>query len=111
MNIGGPKQVNAQDYYGYISAKADYNAAGLEYTWDSTNIRLREIALGYTLPKFSNAFKNVNLSLVGRNVLFFYKKAPFDPELASSTENGGQGFESFQIPSATSIGLTLRAGL
>ncbi len=104
------KLVDAQTYYGHISSKADYGAAGLEYTYSSTNIRLRELALGYTLPKFGNTFKNVNLSLVGRNVLFFYKKAPFDPELASGTGNSAQGFESFQIPSATSIGLTLRAG-
>lgn len=104
------KLIDPELYYGYISAKADYGAAGKEYTYDSTNIRLRELAIGYTLPKFSNTFKNVNLSLVGRNVLFFYKKAPFDPELALGTGNGSQGFESFQIPSATSIGLTLRAG-
>lgn len=104
------KLIDPELYYGYISAKADYGAAGKEYTYSSTNIRLRELAIGYTLPKFSNTFKNVNLSLVGRNVLFFYKKAPFDPELALGTGNGNQGFESFQIPSATSIGLTLRAG-
>lgn len=109
VNLNG-KVISPELYYGYISAKADYGAAGLEYTYSSTNIRLREVALGYTLPKFSNTFKNVNLSLVGRNVLFFYKKAPFDPELALGTGNGSQGFESFQIPSATSIGLTLRAG-
>jgi hypothetical protein len=45
---------------------------------------------------------------VGRNLFFFHKKAPFDPELALSTENSGQGFESFQLPSATSLGATLR---
>lgn len=105
------KTIDAETYYGFISAKADYGAAGLEYTYKSTNVRLREVALGYTLPAFSNTFKNVNLSLVARNLFFLYKKAPFDPELALSTENGGQGFESFQIPSARSIGLTLRVGL
>ena len=105
------KTIDAETYYGHISAKADYGAAGLEYTYKSTNVRLREVALGYTLPAFSNTFKNVNLSLVARNLFFLYNKAPFDPELALSTENGGQGFESFQIPSARSIGLTLRVGL
>jgi TonB-linked SusC/RagA family outer membrane protein len=109
VNVNG-KLINPELYYGYVSAKADFGAAGKEYTYSSTNIRLRELAIGYTLPKFSNTIKNVNLSLVGRNVLFFYKKAPFDPELALGTGNSNQGFESFQIPSATSIGLTLRAG-
>ncbi len=104
------KTIDAEVYYNYISAKADYGAAGAEYTYSSTNVRLRELAIGYTLPKFSNTFKSVNISLVGRNVFFLYKKAPFDPELALGTTNAGQGFESFQIPSATSLGVTLRVG-
>ena len=58
---------------------------------------------------WNNIIKNAGISLVGRNVLFFYKKAPFDPELTLGTGNGSQGFESFQIPSATSIGVTIRA--
>ncbi len=103
--------MDAEKYYTFISGNADIAAATQEYVFSSTNIRLRELAFGYTLPKFSNTFKNVNLSLVARNVCFLYKKAPFDPELALSTSNGGQGFEAFQIPSATSWGLTLRVGL
>ena len=105
------KMIDPQLYYGYISSKADYGAAAMEYTYKSTNVRLREFAIGYTFPQMGNTFKNINLSLVGRNLFFLYKKAPFDPELALSTANGGQGFESFQIPSARSFGLTLRVGL
>lgn len=103
--------INPQLYYGHISSKADYGAAALEYTYKSTNVRLREFSIGYTFSQLGNTFKNINLSLVGRNLFFLYKKAPFDPELALSTANGGQGFESFQIPSARSFGLTLRVGL
>lgn len=105
------KLVDPELYYGYISAKADAGALTDEYLFDSSNIRLRELAIGYTLPKFSKAFRNVNLSLVGRNLFFFQRDAPFDPELAIGTGNGSQGFEAFQIPSARSFGLTLRAGL
>lgn len=105
------KMIDAETYFNFISAKADFGAAGEEYVFDSTNIRLRELALGFKLPKFSNAVKNLSLSLVGRNLFFFQKDAPFDPELAIGTENNRQGFEAFQIPSAKSWGLTLRAGL
>ena len=103
--------VDAEAYYGLISAKADAGAAATEYTYSSTNIRLRELSLGYTLPAFSKIVKSMNISLVGRNLFFFHKKAPFDPELALSTENNSLGFESFQLPSARSIGVTLRANL
>lgn len=100
--------IDAETYYGFISAKADAGAVATEYSYSSTNIRLRELAIGYTIPKLGNTIKNVNISLVGRNLFFFHKKAPFDPELALSTENSGQGFESFQLPSAASLGATVR---
>lgn len=103
--------IDAETYYGYISAKADYGAAATEYTYSSTNIRLREFSIGYTFNDLGNTFKNINVSLVGRNLFFLHKKAPFDPELALGTANGSQGFESFQIPSLRSFGLTLRVGL
>src|SRR3546814_12199981 len=72
--------IDAETYYNYISAAADYNAAAQEYTYSSTNIRLRELSIGYTLPQFSSTFKNVNLSLVARNLVFLYKKAPRSEE-------------------------------
>jgi len=100
--------IDAQTYYNFISASADAGAVATEYTYKSTNIRLRELAIGYTLPSFSKTIKSVNISLVARNVLFFYKKAPFDPELALTTDNNSLGFESFQLPSARSVGATLR---
>lgn len=105
------KLIDPELYYGYISAKADHGAALDEYAFDSTNIRLREVALGFKLPHFTNAIRNASLTLVARNLFFFHKEAPFDPELAVGTGNGQQGFESFQLPSPRSIGLTLRAGL
>ena len=111
MDIGGPKRVSPELYYSFISAKADGGALADTYLFDTTNIRLRELALGFTLPKFTNAIRNMSLTLVGRNLFFFHNNAPFDPELANGTGDGGQGFESFQMPSARSIGLTLRAGL
>jgi len=102
------KLIDAETYYGFISAKADAGAVATEYTYSSTNIRLRELAIGYTIPKLGDRIKSVNISLVGRNLFFFHKKAPFDPELALSTDNNGQGFESFQLPSAASLGATLK---
>jgi hypothetical protein len=105
------KLVDAEAYYGAISARADAGAAATEYTYSSTNIRLRELSIGYTIPAFSKIVKSMNISLVGRNLFFFHKKAPFDPELALSTDNNSLGFESFQLPSARSFGLTLRANL
>ena len=102
--------VDPEAYYVYISGSADFNAAAEEYVYDATNIRLREIALGYTLPQFTSKIKSINVSVIARNLFFLYKKAPFDPELAYGTGNDLQGFENFQMPSARSIGVSLRVG-
>ena len=103
--------VDAQAYYNYISAGADARAAAQEYLFDATNIRLREIAIGYTLPKFTDRIRSINVSLIARNLFFLYKKAPFDPELSVGRENNQQGFQNFQTPSPRSIGVSLRIGL
>jgi hypothetical protein len=75
--------------------------------YDITNVRLRELALGYSLPKFKGV--NLNLSLVGRNLFFFYKNAPFDPEISASTSQTAEGIASFTMPSVRSFGLSLNA--
>ncbi|GAB3809073.1 TonB-dependent receptor [Spirosoma humi] len=103
------KLIDAKLYYSYISGKGDRSAAAEKYMFDATNVRLRELALGYTLPKFSKAIKDINLSLVARNLFFFYKNAPFDPEVSITSANGLQGIEGFNLPATRSYGVTLRA--
>ncbi len=82
------------------------------YMYDATNIRLREAALSYTLPRrwteATNVFRSVQFSLVGRNLFFFYKKAPFDPELVLSTGNDNQGIEAYGMPTTRSLGFNIK---
>ncbi len=103
--FSGP--INPQNFY-----KSVGGASGISeyYMYDATNIRLREASITYSFP-FKNSFiKNLQFSVIGRNVLFFSKKAPFDPELSMSTNNGLQGVETFAIPSTRSIGASLKLG-
>jgi hypothetical protein len=72
-------------------------------------VRLREAALGYVLPIPQGFFKTVKVSLVGRNLVYFYKKAPFDPELTMSSGNGLSGVDVFNQPATRNMGLTLNA--
>jgi hypothetical protein len=51
----------------------------------------------------------MKLSLTGRNLLYFSKKAPFDPELTMSTANGLSGVDIFMPPATRNYGLTLNA--
>jgi len=98
---------DTESYYSQIGGRA--GATG-EYVYNATNVSMRELALGYTFDlKNNKIFKSANLSLVGRNLFFFYKDAPFDPNISLSTGNGLQGIDVYAAPSTRSIGLNLNA--
>ncbi len=82
-----------------------------DYVYDKTNIRLRELSLSYRLPKNvvqSILFKDITVSLIGRNLFFIYKKMDnFDPESSMSTNQFAQGFLFNSVPTARSIGFNL----
>ncbi|RYD95613.1 MAG: TonB-dependent receptor [Sphingobacteriales bacterium] len=84
-----------------------------EYVYDATVVRIREVSLGYTLPKtvLKNGFvKNARLSIIGRNLAYLYKKAPFDPETIFANGNGYSGLEVMSLPATRSFGLNLNIG-
>jgi TonB-linked SusC/RagA family outer membrane protein len=95
----------AEEYYKFVGGR---NGVAGEYIYDATNVILRELSLGYTFtPKKSGLINSASLSLIGRNLFFFYKKAPFDPNLSLSTGEGLQGVDIYGIPSTRSLGLNL----
>jgi outer membrane receptor protein involved in Fe transport len=85
---------------------------GTEWMLDATNIRMREASLGYSLPKkvlSKTPFTDIQLSLVGRNLFFFYNAMnDIDPESGYSSGNTGGGFEHSAIPTTRSIGFNLK---
>ncbi|WP_158796221.1 SusC/RagA family TonB-linked outer membrane protein [Pedobacter sp. L105] len=99
--------VDAEKWYTSIGGR---NAALGEYVYSATVVRLREAALGYSFPLAkTGAIKALRLSATGRNLIYFYKKAPFDPEVTSSTGNGLSGVDVFNQPAQRSYGLNLNA--
>ena len=102
------KLIDAQEFY-LNQTGAGASAVASEYFYDATNFRLRELAMGYTFPELGNVIKSLSLSLVGRNLFFFYKNAPFDPEISASASPTTEGLASFTLPSTRSYGLSLRA--
>jgi TonB-linked SusC/RagA family outer membrane protein len=80
-----------------------------EYMYSATTVRLREVALGYTFDIKNSFLRALKLSLTGRNLIYFYKKAPYDPELTMSTGNGLSGVDIFMPPATRSYGISLNA--
>lgn len=114
---GGVSVNGVEDGSGKVIDKADpgkwYHTIGGragvsgEYMYSATTVRLREVALGYTVPLKRGFVKGVKVALVGRNLAYFYKKAPYDPELTMSTGNGLSGVDVFSLPATRSFGLNL----
>lgn len=78
------------------------------YVYKGTNVRLREMSFGYTFRDLFGNGKNLTAALIARNLFFFYKDAPCDPDVSMGTGNGVQGIDVFSLPSSRSVGLNLK---
>lgn len=101
--------VKAEDYWKAIGGRN--TPIGEAFTYSASNIRLRELTFGYSLPKSMLArspFQAVLLSLVGRNLFFFMNNAKgFDPELVAGSSNTTVGLEAFSMPTTRTVGVNL----
>lgn len=100
--------MNPKEYY-TISGSGTTGALA-NYVYSMTNIRLREVSLGYSFPIkwFKNKIQGLDVSLIGKNLFMFYNKAPFDPEVTASTGTYYQGFDYFMQPSLRSFGFNVK---
>ncbi|WP_022822511.1 SusC/RagA family TonB-linked outer membrane protein [Hymenobacter norwichensis] len=102
-------QVSAQNYF-YAYA---YNARESS-VYDASFVKLREVRLGYQLPKSlveRTFLKGIGVSFVGRNLWLISSHAPgIDPETSFNNGNA-QGLESTQIPSTRSLGFNVNLTL
>ena len=101
------ERYDARKYYESIHELMSY------YTYDATNIRLQEASLSYTLrgKYLGDHIKGITLSLIGKNLLMFYNKAPYDPEVAANTKSAQYTSEFFMVPSLRSLGVSLKINL
>jgi TonB-linked SusC/RagA family outer membrane protein len=104
----GGKNTQTITSQAYFSAIGDRKPAAEEYAYSATNTRLREMSLGYSIPKQwlsrVSFVQGAKLVLVGRNLFFFKKEAPFDPDIA----RGRGGEEVTSLPFTRSYGINLK---
>jgi len=108
--IQGTTAVTQMDPAAYYSTVGDRNGVMEPYVYSRTNVRLSQLSIGYNIDvkKLRLPLQDASVSLVGRDLFFFYKKAPFDPESAMSTSNSAQSNEIFSMPSSMYYGLNLK---
>ncbi|MCU4156289.1 SusC/RagA family TonB-linked outer membrane protein [Carboxylicivirga sp. A043] len=98
----------------YIEASSYYNHTKRfpeEYMDDASYVKLRELKLGYDLPKqfvSKIGLQSATLSVVSRNVALLYSEARgFDPEQVNSISNSSLGYEGGSLPSSRSVGFNI----
>lgn len=103
-------EITAQQY-AVVIANRGTAAVGELFNHDATNSRLRELSIGYDFI-FNRFVKDVRLSLVGRNLFFFYNGCKwFDPDVTSDPTLNGQGGENSFLPYSRTLGFNLKVTL
>ena len=99
-------QIDAQTYWGA--------SGGLQSplnVYDASVYRLREVSLGYSLPKDlleRTPFGQVRFSVSGRNLLYYAPNANFDPELNTQGAGNIRGLDLQGAPNTRNYGVNLR---
>jgi hypothetical protein len=100
----------AQNYWNQLGSEA--NGAADKFMYDASFIKLRQVTLGYSLPrKILNGtpIQSVMISFVGRNLAILKKNTPnIDPE-STYTSSNSQGLDYYGFPSTRTYGFNLRA--
>ncbi|QDA62076.1 SusC/RagA family TonB-linked outer membrane protein [Hymenobacter jejuensis] len=98
-------QIDAQSYWQAFGLQSDLNV------YDATVYRLREVSLGYDLPKslLTNLpFGQIGVSLTGRNLFYYAPNANFDPELNTQGAGNIRGLDLQGPPNARTYGANIR---
>ena len=108
------RAISVNDYY-FGSGSSAIGAFDEQSVYDATTLRLREVTLGYDLPKSllsHTPFGVMNISLSGRNLYWYTPNLPkytnFDPETSTFGSSNQQGFEYTNAPSTRRYGVNLR---
>ncbi len=103
-------QISAFDYYAEGGGTGGRNGIIEPYVYDRTNIRLSQLSVAYDIDvrRLSLPLSGATISLVGQNLFIFYKDAPYDPELAMSTNNNAQSLDNFNVPATRTYGFNLK---
>ena len=112
---GNPSGLEVGDYYAdmhYYGNSLGYARNANEYhVWDASYIKLREVALNYSVPSSmlgSTGIKGLDVALTGRNLAILWKNNPYsDPEAGLSAGNV-QGYQSGAYPAVREVGVNVK---
>lgn len=105
--------VTHQNYWERIGSTGNYGLPEI-FTYDATNIRLRNVTLGYDFNRAmlkKTPFQRLRLSATCNNVWMIHYKLPgIDPESVSATNTNATGFENGAAPTSRSFTFNVTVG-
>ena len=105
--------VTHQNYWERIGSTGNYGLPEV-FTYDATNIRLRNVTLGYDFNRAmlkKTPFQRLRLSATCNNVWMIHYKLPgIDPESVSATNTNATGFENGAAPTSRSFTFNVTVG-
>jgi outer membrane receptor protein involved in Fe transport len=104
--VANTRRTSATTYHRGITGT---NPIAEEFVYDASFIKLRELRLGYDVPRSLTSrwgVSGMRVALVGRNLWLKSDVPHIDPETAFNAGNA-QGYEYGQMPSAKSFGFNI----
>lgn len=105
--------VTPQNYWERIGSTGNYGLPEI-YTYNATNIRLRNVTLGYDFNRSllkKTPFQRLRLSATCNNVWMIHYNLPgIDPESVSATNTNATGFENGAAPTSRSFTFNVTVG-
>lgn len=96
------------DPFTYYDAVGGRNGIDEAHIYDRTSVRLAQLSLSYNINvEKLDWLKKASISFIGNNLFYFYKEAPYDPELSQSTGRNDPGIDNYNLPSTRTYGLNL----
>lgn len=105
--------VTPQNYWERLGSTGNYGLPEM-YTYDATNVRLRNITFGYDFNKTmlkKTPFQRLRMSATCNNVWMIHYNLPgIDPESVSATNTNATGFENGAAPTSRSFTFNVTVG-
>ncbi|MGE5419361.1 MAG: SusC/RagA family TonB-linked outer membrane protein [Chloroflexota bacterium] len=95
-------RISGADAQAYFSAENNISESMI---YDNSFIKLREVAVNYSV--LAKTGYSVNINLFARNLLLWSTFKGLDPEATQGNNNMGGAFERFSLPGSSSYGIGL----
>jgi TonB-linked SusC/RagA family outer membrane protein len=104
-----PNTINIDGYDYATSFYHGFGTPSATSVFDADYIKLREVTIGYTLPKLFDMVQSIRISLYGRNLAIWgLDNKGIDPETIVAGSGNVQGIEGGLVPGTKSYGFNLK---